>query len=335
MSAVIKNFAFSAAPSYVLHEFNRIKAGEVANPFEDPTSREYRVVSNLHAALSSSTMKWADIFDIETLHNLVKHEYEEHRLNLLAEAQSNKFAGEAINTFVYQRADRSYKQVERLGITKKGPCCRPLDMSSEDRQCWSFEYEDPAVKAELKKKEAELVEMQGRVEEMEKQRIHITDRPQYNKTLDTLIKRMDVWIEQTAELEEKLVKKPHTCPWIHPGEVGWKNEWYAEYVWHTPEERKRKWAKFWADGKKEAKSAPMKESAPQKNSRFTPQQNSRPTPQNQQNGRFSSQNQQNQQKTDDVPIRRSLMASHVDDGWEAVPVKQKGGKSGKNDKGRW
>lgn len=332
MSAFVE-FDAQAAPAYILHRFHQIRDGEMENPFLSDTL-ENRVVNNLMGAMSSRTMAWADIMDTITLHGLVSKEWEERRLKLLAEATKNKFQGEAITTFVGQRAERSYAQVERLGITKKGPCCRAMDMSSEDRSCWSFEYEDPKIKAELKKLEAELVDMQGEVNKMERDGLHIKDNAQYKKYLDGYIKRMDVWLEKAEELEANLVKKPHTCPWIHPGEVGWRDEWYEEYKWYTPEERKRKWAKFWADGKKENKNKPIEE--PHKNYGGRPQKyDSRAPP---------AQQPQKQAFRDiapkkEEPIRKSLMASRADDEWESVPVKNKGGKGGnkewKTEKGRW
>lgn len=341
MSSVIHRFTASAAPEYVLYEFHQIRDGHKANPFADPISRQSVIINDIMFALNNTTIAWSDIMDTIVLHDLVSKEWEERRLKLLSEATSNKFQGEAINTFIYQRADRSYKQAERLGITKKGPCCRSMDMSSEDRSCWSFEYEDPKVKSELNKLEAELVEMQGTVEKMERDGIHRTDRVRYDNYLKSLLVRMDVWIAEAAALEASVVKKPHTCPWIHPGEVGWCDSWYEEYQWRTPEERKRKWAKFWVNGKMEYKEAPPKKEEGRKN--FRPQDDRRPRqerphqerPQYKKASSEGAWSRETMQKTDDVPIRRSLMASKMDDDWEAVPVKNNGGKSGKSGKERW
>lgn len=343
MSSIVE-YESEAAPAYILYRFRRIRDGEMENPFLSDTL-ERRVIQNVTAAMATGIMKWCDIMDTMTLYDLVSKEWEERRLKLLAEATKNRFQGEAITTFIGQRADRSYKMVERMGITKKGPCCRAMDMSSEDRSCWSFEYEDPKVKSELKKLEAELVEMQGEVNKMERDGLHIKDNVAYKKNLDKYLTRMDSWMASAEELEANLVKKPHTCPWVHPGEVGWCNEWYTEYAWNTPEERKRKWAKFWVDGKKEYKNKPVEEPRKNHNGRHHAQQHqdsrkdsrgpqdsrkdSRgPLSQKDQNSRFTQQ----PKKTDDMPIRRSLMASRCEDEWESVPVKQKGGKA---DKGRW
>ena len=347
MSSIVE-YEAQAAPAYILHRFHRIRDGEMENPFLSDTL-ENRVIKNITVAMSTGIMKWCDIMDTITLYDLVSKEWEERRLKLLAEATKNKFQGEAITTFIGQRADRSYKMVERMGITKKGPCCRAMDMSSEDRSCWSFEYEDPKVKSELKKLEAELVEMQGEVDKMERDGLHIKDNARYKKCLDGYIKRMDVWLVKAEELEADLVKKPHTCPWVHPGEVGWRNEWYEEYKWFTPEERKRKWAKFWVDGKKDYKNTPVEE--PRKNHNGRPYHNKdNRAPQDSRKDNRAPQKQDSRapqqpqafrnivQKTDDMPIRKSLMASRGEDEWEAVPVKNKGGKSGesgKADKGRW
>lgn len=250
MSTLIQ-YEANAAPNYILSRFEKIKNGTELNPFDNPYSNAYMAAKDPVQAMMSGRISWADIMDYCTLYNLITREWEERRLKLIAEATKEKYEGQAINTFAFERKEGSYKQVQRLGITKKGPCCRATDKTTNDHSCWSFEYEDPNVKAELTKLEAELVDMKGQLEQLEKNKIDKTNPDLYMRTIEMFEKRMVGWMKEAEKLEANLVKKPHTCPWIHPGEEGWQDSWYTEYAWSTPEERKRKWAKFWADGKKE------------------------------------------------------------------------------------